>query len=185
MPKISAFQDSQTILKPNLVWIFLSVGANWNINICPRTPCRAGNIMIGHNFRKYLRSRPVAHVLDGASNSKPLLIQLGFVTNQQDFDSQETNFQRTGFDSISGISCWIWNNTKCQRSRFFLQGKVENILKGSLDSPSVKIQIMRGKVYMRCKGKTLLSVVNKLIDYFLKTKSLLASPSNVLPYYLK
>ena len=65
-------------------------------------------------------------------------------------------------------------------------GKVENILKGSLDSipspsPSVKIQIMGGKVCLRCKGKTLLGIVNKL----LKTKGLLTSPSNVLPYYLK
>jgi hypothetical protein len=42
-----------------------------------------------------------------------------------------------------------------------LVGKVENILKGSLDSilsPSVKIQIMGGKVCFRCKGKTLLGV---------------------------
>ena len=65
-------------------------------------------------------------------------------------------------------------------------GKLEKILKGSLDSipspsPSLKIQIMGGKVCSRCKGKTLLGVVNKL----LKTKSLLTSSSNVLPYYLK
>ena len=65
-------------------------------------------------------------------------------------------------------------------------GKVEKILKGSLDSipspsPLVKIQIIGGKVCLRCKGKTLLDIVNKL----LKTKSLLTSPSNVLPYYLK
>ena len=64
--------------------------------------------------------------------------------------------------------------------------KVEKILKGSLDlipspSPSVKIQIMGEKICLRCKGKTLLGVVNKL----LKTKSLLTSTSNVLPYYLK
>ena len=63
---------------------------------------------------------------------------------------------------------------------------VEKILKGSLDlilspSPSVKIQIMGGKVCLRCKGKTLLGIVNKL----LKTNSLLTSLSNVLPYYLK
>ena len=50
--------------------------------------------------------------------------------------------------------------------------KVERILKGSLDlipspSPSVKIQIMGGKVCLRCKGKTLLGIVYKL----LKTKS--------------
>jgi hypothetical protein len=64
--------------------------------------------------------------------------------------------------------------------------KVEKILKGSLDliptpSPLVKIQIMGGKVCLRCKGKKLLGVVNKL----LKTKSLLTSPTNVLPYYVK
>ena len=48
-------------------------------------------------------------------------------------------------------------------------------------SPSVEIQITGGEVCLRCKGKTLLGVVNKLQ----KTKCLLTSPSNVLPYYLK
>ena len=37
------------------------------------------------------------------------------------------------------------------------------------------------KVCLRCKGKTLLGIVNKL----LKTKRLLTSPSNVLPLHLK
>ena len=43
-----------------------------------------------------------------------------------------------------------------------LLGKVEKILKGSLDSPSfsVKIQIMGRKVCLRCKFKALLRVVN-------------------------
>ena len=62
--------------------------------------------------------------------------------------------------------------------------KVRKILKDSLDliqSPSVKIQIMDGKICLRCKGKTLLGVDNKL----LKTKTLLTSPSKVLPYYPK
>ena len=64
--------------------------------------------------------------------------------------------------------------------------KVEKILKGSLNSihspsPSLKIQIMGGKVCFRCIGKTLLGVVNKL----LKIKSLLTMPSNVLPLHLK
>ena len=64
--------------------------------------------------------------------------------------------------------------------------KVKKILKGSLNSipspsPTVKTQIMGGKVCLRYKGKTLLGIVNKL----LKTKSLLTLPSNVLPYYLK
>ena len=63
--------------------------------------------------------------------------------------------------------------------------KVEKILIGSLDSipspsPSVKIQLMGGKVCLRCKGKTLLGFVNKL----LKAKCLLRLPSNILPYYL-
>ena len=64
--------------------------------------------------------------------------------------------------------------------------KVEKILKGSLylipsPSPSVKTQFMRGKVCLRCKGKALLEVVNKL----LKTKSLLILLSKVLPLHLK
>ena len=44
--------------------------------------------------------------------------------------------------------------------------KLEKILKGSLDlipSPSVKIQIMGGKDILRCKGKTLLGIVNTLL----------------------
>ena len=64
--------------------------------------------------------------------------------------------------------------------------KVEKNLKGTLDlipslSPSVKIQIMGKKVCLRCKGKTLLGVVNKLLN----TESLLTSSSNVLPYSFK
>ena len=67
-----------------------------------------------------------------------------------------------------------------------LSCKVENILNGRLDlipspSPLVKIQVMGGIVSLQCKGKTLLGIVNKL----LKTKSLLTSPSNVLPHHLK
>ena len=63
--------------------------------------------------------------------------------------------------------------------------KVEKILKSSLvwitsPSPLVKMQIMGGKVCLRWKGKTFLRIVNKL----LKTKSLLTSPSNVLPCFL-
>ena len=63
--------------------------------------------------------------------------------------------------------------------------KVEKILKGSLDSNpspshSAKIQIIGGKVSLRYEGKTLQGIFNKLF----KT-SLLTSPSNVLPHYLK
>ena len=62
-------------------------------------------------------------------------------------------------------------------ANFEFRGKVEKVLKGSLDSilsplPSVKIQIMGGKIWLRCKGETLLGVVNKLLE----TKSLLTTP---------
>jgi len=60
--------------------------------------------------------------------------------------------------------------------------KVEKILKGSKDLiPSLKIQIIGGKVCLRCKDKLLLAVVNKS----LKIKSLLTLPSNFLRYYHK
>ena len=65
-------------------------------------------------------------------------------------------------------------------------GKVKKNQEDSLDSipspsPSVKIQIIGRKVYLSCKGKTLLGVVNKLFVF----KSLLTMPSNVLPLHLK
>ena len=78
--------------------------------------------------------------------------------------------------------CYCYRFEKPYFVLFEIFVKVENILKGSLDaipspSTSVTIQIMGGKVCLRCKGKTLLGIINKL----LKTKSLLTSPSNVLP----
>ena len=47
--------------------------------------------------------------------------------------------------------------------------KVENFLKGGLDlipspSTSMEIQIMGWTVCLKCKGKTLLGVVNKLLE---------------------
>ena len=67
-----------------------------------------------------------------------------------------------------------------ESEKFEICFKVEKILKGSLDSipspsTSVKIQIMGRKVCLRCKGKTLLGIVNKLLE----AKSLLTSPSYV------
>ena len=66
------------------------------------------------------------------------------------------------------------------------KGKVENIYEDSPDlipspSPSVKVQIIGGKVYLMCEGKTLLGVVSK----HLKIKILLTSSSKCLPYYIK
>ena len=63
--------------------------------------------------------------------------------------------------------------------------KVENILKGSLDSipsPSVwNSNYWRESLLVRCKGKTFLTLINKL----LKTKSLLTPPSNNLNWIWK
>ena len=58
--------------------------------------------------------------------------------------------------------------------------KLWNILKGSLDlnpSPSVKIEIKSRKICLRCKCNKLQGIVNKLLE----AKSLLTSPSNILP----
>jgi hypothetical protein len=77
---------------------------------------------------------------------------------------------------------FLWTGKRYDISIVFV--KVEMIFKGSLDSipsPSIKIQIMGAKVSLMCKGKTLLGVVYKIG----KTKSLLTSPNNVLPHYLK
>ena len=64
--------------------------------------------------------------------------------------------------------------------------KVENFIKVSMDSIPSPSSFSENSNYgwenlLECKGKTLLGIVNNL----LKTKSLLTSPSNVLPYYLK
>ena len=84
-------------------------------------------------------------------------------------------------DSIpsTGRTCYTCPATKVIRYiklKFFLKGSLDSIPSPSF---SVKIQIMSGEVSLRCKGKTLLGLVNKL----LKTTSLLTLPSNVLPYY--
>ena len=62
--------------------------------------------------------------------------------------------------------------------------KLEKKLKGSLDliqspSPSVKIQIMGGKVCLRCNGITLLDVVT--VNKLLKTKSFAFTPQANFP----
>ena len=78
---------------------------------------------------------------------------------------------------------WLFSQTTIMQSSVH-SSKVEKIVKGSLDwipSPSPSVKIMGGKVYLRCKGKTFLGDVNKLFGF----KSLLTTPSNVLPYYFK
>ena len=81
---------------------------------------------------------------------------------------------------------FLYSTFQISRSVTTVQCKVDFSLKGSLDlisspSLSLKIQIFWGKVCFKCKGKTLLGIVNKLLE----TKSLLTSSSNVSPYYLK
>ena len=95
------------------------------------------------------------------------------------------SFRKTTLWLVSCFHCHQMSNW-CSTLRNFWLFKVEKILKGSLDlipspQPSVKIQIISGKVCLKYKGKTLLVLVNKL----LKTKSLLTRPSNVLPLHLK
>ena len=70
---------------------------------------------------------------------------------------------------------------------------VEKILKDNLDSipsssPSGKIQIMGGKVCLRCKGKTLLGVDNKVLKtkskFSLKVKVMGSNPGYLLEFFL-
>ena len=114
-----------------------------------------------------------------------------------DFLHSEINFWKKLYTKGTAIlnhfvalkKVWYWKGNICKhrvKPSKSLHYKVEKILKGSLDwipssSPLVKIQIMDRKVCLRWKGKTLLGIVNIL----LKTNSMLTSPNNVLPYYLK
>ena len=65
--------------------------------------------------------------------------------------------------------------------------KVEKILKGSLDSipspsPSEEIQTVGGEVSLMCKSKILLGILKTTLFVL---KSLLTTPSNVLPLHHK
>ena len=65
-----------------------------------------------------------------------------------------------------------------------IASKVDKILKGSLDlilspSPSVKIQIMSGKICLRCTSKTLLGVVNKCFTLLPQVNF----PTNILNFH--
>ena len=73
---------------------------------------------------------------------------------------------------MSKYSCYPFvafdhrKRSKSQNKMNYVYTKVEKNEEDSLDlipspSPSVKIQIVGRKVYLRCQGKTLLGVVNK------------------------
>ena len=119
---------------------------------------------------------------DGNEKSKKFATQIGDLSALDDPDLRNGEEEE---DSKSKLSDFGGENIKSETlHKVTYQFKVKKILKDGLDSipsPSVKIQIMGGKVGLRCKSKTLLGVVNKLFN----TKSLLTSPSNVLPIHLK
>ena len=94
--------------------------------------------------------------------------------------------QFTDIRSSSKVLHLIWDSWLYPRflNSWFI--KVKKNWKDRVDfisssSPSVKIQIMGGKVCLRHKGKTLLGVVNKLFVF----KSLLTTLSNVFPLHFK
>ena len=75
--------------------------------------------------------------------------------------SQLEKQEESKINSSSIEELFASNVEKETESNAIKEGKVEKILKGSLDwipsaSPSVKIQIVGGKICSRCKGKTLL-----------------------------
>ena len=75
--------------------------------------------------------------------------------------------KKANSDHPASIFAMAGSTSKSHRWNF-ISCKVERILEGSLDlilspSPLVKIQIMGGKVCLRCKGKTMLGIVNKLL----------------------
>ena len=74
-------------------------------------------------------------------------------------------------------SSWIDPNYFQKNPAVKVKKNQEDTLHLILSPPaSVKIQNMGGKICLRCKGKTLLGIVNKLFIF----KSFLTKPSNVL-----
>ena len=75
------------------------------------------------------------------------------------------------FSELKLNSSWFYNYVFQYENKevvTWVTDKIENVLKGRLysiptSSTSVKIQIMGKKICLRCKGKTLLGVVNKLL----------------------
>jgi hypothetical protein len=101
-----------------------------------------------------------------------------FKTSLRNFQSWRLVFHKSSYYKLQcngtmGIELLTINSSNILRRRkscwcYSCYNKVEKNLKGSLDSipspsTSVKIQIMGGKVCLRCKGKTLLGFVNRLL----------------------
>ena len=106
---------------------------------------------------------------------------------RQHYNSDEILF-RTVYQKFSNSRLWNWKSFEFQ-SEIFLHytddGKAENILKVSLDlislpSPSVKIQIMGGKVCLF----TLSKHSRQKFEFSLKLKVMGSNPSYLFKYLL-
>ena len=104
--------------------------------------------------------RSVAMIQWGPHPNGPVLTQMDNHTLNFNFRSVKNGYSKEifGYDIVNFI--------KCLKSDW--TDKVEKILKGSLvlipsPSPPVNIQIMCWKVCLRCKGKTVLVIVNNLL----------------------
>ena len=99
-------------------------------------------LLIGINY--FGQSGELRGCVNDVNNIKQLIMSRGF---------RESNMMILTDDQ---------RDPRCHPTRQnIIEGKVEKILKGSLDwipsaSPSVKIQIVGGKICLRCKGKPLL-----------------------------
>ena len=148
--------------------------------------CQSNNWWI---FRKILWSSQNIWTLLMFSKTLIFLVRYSTLLENQTASlwQQITGRDQRSQDSFSSFVSFDAKSAVQQMVQYiYLDSKVEKILKSSLDSipspsTSVKIQIMGRKEFLWCKGKALLGVVNKC----LKTKSLLTSPSSVLPYYFK
>ena len=102
---------------------------------------------------------------------KNLLIRKNLALPQLASDFQH-NRAFLSAPSLHFANCWFGWSANIES--FLLKGQlcyfITYILKGSLDlipwpSPSEKFQTMGGKVCLMSKGKTLLGVVNKLLNW--------------------
>ena len=153
------------------------------LNIIPIHICRKVLRFLFHNYpadekpQKYSKCQQTLQTmfltLGGGTQKGVMNHNLTFESFDQD------NLNKSNIESLLKRV-----EEKARGKRHFIH-IVEKMLKGTLDlipspSPSVKIQIMGGKVCLWCKGKTLLGVVNNLFVF----KRLLTMPSNVLPLHL-
>ena len=118
--------------------------------------------------------------LFGHSVAQPMGYRFFFYENSMQsptilviFDPSQNSFeQKSLFGWLCNSQCApkVRSCNVCEIVKIIKNAKEDFFKKGSLDlipspSPSVKIQFMGGKVCLRCKGKPLLGVVNKLFVF--------------------